>query len=503
VPQGTNDEYETSEDTALILPAPGVLRNDTDVDHAVLGAVVVSPPHHGRLTLQLDGGLRYVPDSNYFGPDSFTYRPKDDFVEGDLTTVSVAVSAVNDVPNIVLSPSLSVLEGQPLTILGSFSDPDAGDSWTATVDYGDGSATQSLALKSDNTFELSHFYRDDGRFMVTVVVTDVQGATGSATTVVLVRNVAPQIVSFAGPAAAKPGQSLQFVGIIDDPGRADAVLARIDWGDGRTSFPASSTLVSNLLQITASHAYRSGGIFHPVLTITDGDGGSALQTISVLVAGVGVNRGVLEIVGSAAADTVTITGEGSKLRVFGSLGGVTLSHSFVGVQRIVAALGGGRDIFNVSAPVKLPALIDGGTGNDTLRAGGGPSILVGGPGNDALRGSNRRDLLIGGVGADLLNGSGGSDLVIAGRTSYDADYEALAAIFADWNAAGGYQNRIARLRTGTGSSTAPLGIRLVVNQTIFDDGVADTIWGDSDLDWFFSEVKRDKVKDKVTSESLG
>ena len=38
-----------------------------------------------------------------------------------------------------------------------FSDPGP-DTWTATVDYGDGSGTQSLPLNPDKTFSLSHLY---------------------------------------------------------------------------------------------------------------------------------------------------------------------------------------------------------------------------------------------------------------------------------------------------------------------------------------------------------
>ena len=45
---------------------------------------------------------------------------------------------------------------------GSFTDPGA-DTWTATVDYGDGYGVQSLALVG-KTFGLSHTYVDNGNF---------------------------------------------------------------------------------------------------------------------------------------------------------------------------------------------------------------------------------------------------------------------------------------------------------------------------------------------------
>ena len=63
----------------------------------------------------------------------------------------------------------SVNEGATFTSSGSFTDPGA-DTWTATVDYGDGSGDQPLSLGPDKTFTLSHVYADNGRYTVTVTV---------------------------------------------------------------------------------------------------------------------------------------------------------------------------------------------------------------------------------------------------------------------------------------------------------------------------------------------
>ena len=55
---------------------------------------------------------------------------------------------------------------RPSSSSGSFTDPGA-DTWTATVDYGDGSGVQALTL-TDKTFNLSHTYADNGSYTVTV-----------------------------------------------------------------------------------------------------------------------------------------------------------------------------------------------------------------------------------------------------------------------------------------------------------------------------------------------
>ncbi|KZK77081.1 Bifunctional hemolysin/adenylate cyclase precursor [Pseudovibrio sp. Ad46] len=55
--------------------------------------------------------------------------------------------------------------------------------------------------------------------------------------------------------------------------------------------------------------------------------------------------------------------------------------------------------------------LDGGAGNDTLRAEGGDDTLIGGIGNDTLIGGDGNDVLQGGHGADILQGGDGHDTI--------------------------------------------------------------------------------------------
>jgi hypothetical protein len=69
---------------------------------------------------------------------------------------------------------------------GSFSDSGR-VSWSATVNYGDGSGTKHLALTSGKRFALRHKFTRTGTYRVTVKVRDDQGLTGSARFTVVVR----------------------------------------------------------------------------------------------------------------------------------------------------------------------------------------------------------------------------------------------------------------------------------------------------------------------------
>jgi hypothetical protein len=71
-------------------------------------------------------------------------------------------------------PDVTIFEGELFASSGFFSDPGA-DSWIGTVDYGDGSGSQSLSLNSDKTFSLNHTYPAAGVYNVIVTVTDDDG----------------------------------------------------------------------------------------------------------------------------------------------------------------------------------------------------------------------------------------------------------------------------------------------------------------------------------------
>jgi len=85
----------TAEDTAF---AGNLLASAADVDSATLSAVIVAGPLHGSLVVNADGTFSYQANTNYFGADSFTYKVNDGELDSGLATVSLTITAVNDVP---------------------------------------------------------------------------------------------------------------------------------------------------------------------------------------------------------------------------------------------------------------------------------------------------------------------------------------------------------------------------------------------------------------------
>ena len=102
-PVAVADSATTAEDNAATVD---VLANDTDVDNTAAQLSVkagsLTSPGHGTAMLVTSGPdagkVVYTPSSDYNGSDSFSYVATDGTADSVLTTVTLTVNPVNDVP---------------------------------------------------------------------------------------------------------------------------------------------------------------------------------------------------------------------------------------------------------------------------------------------------------------------------------------------------------------------------------------------------------------------
>jgi cadherin-like protein len=105
-PAAAADSFTALKDRTLNVAAPGVLRNDSDVDGDSLSAEKVNSPSHGVVTLASDGSFSYTPNSGYVGPDAFSYRAVDPSVaKSPQRVVSLSVVAVPPPPTPTPAPT--------------------------------------------------------------------------------------------------------------------------------------------------------------------------------------------------------------------------------------------------------------------------------------------------------------------------------------------------------------------------------------------------------------
>lgn len=154
-PQGQSDAFTVNEDETLTVPVEGsLLLNDSDLDGDALVAVLDTAPAHGTLELAADGSFTYVPNADYQGNDTFSYRVSDGTLTSEVVVVEIAVTPVNDAP-VGTSDSYTVNEEQTLVVamesgvLSNDIDVD-GDSLNAVLESSPTHGT--LELNADGSF---------------------------------------------------------------------------------------------------------------------------------------------------------------------------------------------------------------------------------------------------------------------------------------------------------------------------------------------------------------
>lgn len=215
------------------------------------GGTGSSDPDGDALTFSWDfgdgsGGAGPTPTHTYSDNGNFTVTLV--VSDGSLTDAAATTATITNVPPTVSAiAGATILESETFTSSGSFTDPGA-DTWTATVDYDDGSGVQPLPL-SGTTFQLSHPYGVAGTFTVTVTVTDDDGGAGvgQATVIVQSPQEATQDVSATIDDLATSGALL--------PGEATALSTTlqvaIDRLDGGNTIGATNQLSAFINQVEA------------------------------------------------------------------------------------------------------------------------------------------------------------------------------------------------------------------------------------------------------------
>lgn len=223
---------------------------------------------------------------------SHTYADNGDYTvtlvvsDGTLAdTATTTVHVVNVAPTVMAGADASVNEGALFSRQGSFTDPGSGDTFTATVDYGDGGGVQALSL-SGKTFALSHTYVDNGSYTITVTVTDDDGGAGSDQVAMTIVNVAPTVN--AGPdGTVTSGQGFTLTGGFSDPGIIDYPWNwSVNWGFGSNT---TGTTNNQSLAISATTQACAAGTYNVVLSVTDKDNGTGRDTMQLAVSYVAVS----------------------------------------------------------------------------------------------------------------------------------------------------------------------------------------------------------------------
>jgi len=184
--------------------------------------------------------------------------------DGASDAVSLDVNVANVAPVLTALTPATHTEGDAIQITAQATDVPA-DTITYGFDWGDGTVTSGQVGE--------HTYPDNGEFTVTVTATDDDGGTSSTSTTLTVQNADPTVVSLAA-AAGFEGVPVAFTSEGADAGADTLTYA---W-----RFPNGDTLAG----ANVSYTFGDDGTYQATLIITDDDGGSVQQDLSVDVANV-------------------------------------------------------------------------------------------------------------------------------------------------------------------------------------------------------------------------
>ena len=528
-PIAADDAETTLEDQAMPVP---VLSNDSDPDGDDLSVSIVVQPVNGSVTIDTDGVVTYVPESNFFGVDSFVYSVADPDGLIDTATATIQVESVNDAP--LANDDLSFVQsGESITIDVLENDFDVEDGLdVATVEIVSQPSFGSLSVNSDGTIT----YLNSGNAASDTFqyrVADVDGAFSNVATVGLsIEADSDVVVELVGSLLRIRGTELadtivaEFTGgqivvsVAQPNGNLDysfdaALIDEFDvrLREGDDSIDLSTVAVPTTVRGGSGNDNIIGGTNDDILRGGAGEdvifGGSGEDEIiggaddDLLDGGDGDDfirggGGQDEVVGGDGDDQ--LQGNGGDDTIDGGSGNDIIEGQSgddlidAGVGDDVVTSGSGSDLVRAGAGNDFVRggggddLLFGEAGNDFVLAGGGADILVGGNGFDWLDAGSGRDFLIGGNNSDLLQGRGGDDILIAGMTSYDDDEVSLGAIRAEWTSNRDYPDRVANL-SGLGSGLRVNGTVFLTysgsGQTVFDDGSVDVVFGQAGRDWFF------------------
>jgi VCBS repeat-containing protein len=115
-PTANADSFAVATNGTLDIPASqGVLANDTDPDNDSLTAVQMSEAANGTVSVAPDGSFTYVPNTDFSGDDTFTYKAHDGSLDSNVVTVTITVGPTSNVAPLAIDDSYTAT-GASLTV---------------------------------------------------------------------------------------------------------------------------------------------------------------------------------------------------------------------------------------------------------------------------------------------------------------------------------------------------------------------------------------------------
>ncbi|AFY64935.1 tandem-95 repeat protein [Geitlerinema sp. PCC 7407] len=284
LPVAGNDQISLVEDSAGI--TFNVLTNDSDLESgASLSIIGFTPLNSGTITNLGNGQFSYVPRSNFFGRDSFTYTVADGDGGTASATVVVTVSPVADAP-IAVNDRFSTVEDTAITLsrnslLGNDTDPDGDALQITSFQSTTGRGGSFVFNGSQYIYTPSQNFTGVDSFTYTIADNDTATADATGTVFITVDGVNDAPIAGDDRLTVQEDGVLTFSrnSLLANDSDAETLIFLEDFTQ-----PTRGRLVFNGTSYTYTPTANFNGLDSFTYTINDGTGltDTAVVTISVV-----------------------------------------------------------------------------------------------------------------------------------------------------------------------------------------------------------------------------
>jgi len=292
-PVASNVSVTTPEDVSVIVPLAG-----TDIENNTLVYTIVTPPSFGTLSGG-GGNPTYIPNANYNGPDSFSYKVNDGTADSNIATVTITVTPVNDAPT-AISQTITTPEDTPVGITLTATHPDAGAIVTFSIVTPPQFGTLTGALPNLTYTPNANF---NGQDRFTFKANDGVDDSNIATVIINVTPVSDSPIASNLTVTTNEDTPVSFTIVGTDPD-GSAVTYTI------LSQPANGTLTGTAPNLTYTPNANFNGSNSFTFKVNDGTSDSNTATVTITVtpvndAPVANNQSVITLEDTPVAITLT------------------------------------------------------------------------------------------------------------------------------------------------------------------------------------------------------
>ncbi|MGU3398031.1 tandem-95 repeat protein, partial [Priestia sp. D51] len=258
----------TNEDTPLV----GQIQA-TDVDGDLLTFQLQSPPTNGTVVVTNSGAYTYTPNLNFNGNDQFTVLVSDGQGGTAVSTVTVTVTPVNDAPTV---PNYTFTTQEDSPVVGAVVGTDVdGNSLSYQLQN---RPTNGIAVVNANgTFSYQPNLNFNGSDQFTVLVSDGQGGTAvSIVTINVIPVNDPPITSNVSFTIAEDSTLINRIVAVDPDGDPLTFSLQTAPGNGVAVVNGDGTF-------SYQPNLNFNGTDQFTVLVSDGQGGTAVSTVTVIV----------------------------------------------------------------------------------------------------------------------------------------------------------------------------------------------------------------------------